>query len=134
LLINRLPHSYNLLDDSVDNIKTILAQPGFRQDKRASLACSRQKRIAQYKFEMMALTIETMETLIRSHGQTANEEMNVTWLSRTSADSSSQKRLLDIIKQRQILIINRTEQNIKYKLSFFDHAPAAANMNETAGH
>ena len=134
LLTNRLPYSYNLLDHSIDNIETIIAQPGFHQDKRALLASSRQKRIAQYKFGMMTLTIETMEALARSHAQVANEEMKVTWLSRKSTDLSSWKTLLDIIKQRQIVMINRAEQNIQHKLSFFDHAPAAVTINKTAGH
>ncbi len=134
-MTNRLPHSYDLLDHSIDNIEKILSQPGFRQDKRILLASSRQKRIAHYKSEMMALTIESMETLVRSHAQVANEEMKLTWLSRTSTySSSSWKILLHIIQQRQRTMIHRAEINIQYKLSFFDHAPAAVTTNQTAGH
>ena len=84
---------------------------------------------------MMALTIETMEALVRSHAQKANKEMGVTWLSQATIDpSSSYKSILDIIQQRQSIMVNRTEQSIKHALSFFDHAPAAVNIEETAGH
>ena len=78
LQTNRLPDSYHLLDHSVDSIEKILTAPGLHQDKRTLLAASRHRRIAQYKYDMMALTIETMEALVRSHAQKANKEMEVT--------------------------------------------------------
>ena len=84
---------------------------------------------------MMALTIETMEALVRSHTQEANKEIEMTCLSQPTTDaSSSYKSILDIIQQRQSIMVNRTEQSIKHALSFFDHAPAAVNIEETAGH
>jgi len=134
LLTKRLPQSYDLLDHSIDNIEMILGQPGFHQDKRASLAWSRQKRIAQYKFDMMTLTIETIEALVRSHAKVANEELQRNWLSQKPTNPSLWKTLLDIIEQRQIVLMSRAQQNIKQKLSFFDHAPTAVNLNDTAGH
>ena len=135
LQTNRLPDSYHLLDHSVDNIEKILTTRGFHQEKRTLLAASRQKRIAQYKYDMMALTIETMEALVRSRAQEANKEIEVTWLSQPTTDeSSSCKSILDIVQQRQSIMVNRTDQSMKHTLSFFDHAPAAVNIEETAGH
>ena len=135
LQTNRLPESYHLLDHSVDSIEKILTAPGLHQDKRTLLAASRQRRIAQYKYDMMGLTIETMEALVRSHAQEANKEIEATWLSQPTTDpSSSFKSILDIVQQRQSIIVNRTEQSMKHALSFFDHAPAAVNIEETAGH
>ena len=135
LQTNRLPDSYNSLDHSVDNIEKILTAPGFHQDKRTLLAASPQRRITQYKYDMMALTIETMEALVRSHAQEANNEIGVTWLFQITADpSSSYKSILDIVQQRQSIMAKRTEQSLKHTLSFFDHAPVAVNIEETAGH
>ena len=83
---------------------------------------------------MIALTIEAMEALVRSHAQQANKEIEVTWLCHTTSDPlSSWKSMLNIVQQRQNIMINRAEQNLKYKLSFFDHAPAAVTIEETAG-
>ena len=134
LQINRLPNSYDLLDHGVDSIEKILASPDFQQAKRTQLTCSRQKRVAQYKYDMIALTIEAMEALVRSHAQKANKEVEVTWLCQTNTDPlSSWKSMLNIVQQRQNIMITRAEQNIKYRLSFFDHAPAAVTIEETAG-
>ena len=135
LQVNRLPNSYDLLDHGVDNIEKILAAPGFQQDKRIQLNNYRQKRIIQYKYDMIALTIEAMEALIRSHAQKASKEIEMTWLSQATTDpSSSYKSILDIVQQRQSIMVHRTEQSMKHKLSFFDHAPAAVTIEETAGH
>ena len=135
LQTNRLPESYHLLDHSIDSIEKILTAPGLHQDKRTLLAASRQRRIAQYKYDMMALTIETMEALVRSHAQKANKEMEVTWLPQTTTGPSSPcKSILDIVQERRSITVNRTEQSMKHTLSFFDHAPAAVNIEVTAGH
>ena len=135
LQTNRLPDSYDLLDHGVDSIVKILTAPDLQQAKRIQLTSSRQKRVAQYKYDMIALTIEAMEALVRSHAHKANKEVEVTWVCQTTTNppSSSWKSLLNIIQQRQNTMINRTEQNLKYKLSFFDHAPAAVIIEETAG-
>lgn len=63
----RLPASFSLLDHSIDSTKKMLAQPGLSNDKRVTLADRRQKTIAQFKYDLMAIQITTVEELLRSH-------------------------------------------------------------------
>lgn len=142
LQTNRLPPNYDKLDHSIDNIRAITDEPGFNQQKQNLLLNSRQNRVAQYKYDMMALTIEATECLVRSHSQIVHDELKTTWYSqlttsRTSFISqsfSSWKDLLDIIEQRQKIIIQRNEMEMKRELSFFDYAPMEISVNENAGH
>ena len=75
---------------------------------------------------MIALTIEVMEELGRSHVQKVNEEIEVSWLCQTVTIDplSSWKSILNIVQQRQ---------NLKYNLSFFDHVSSAVTIEVTAG-
>ena len=73
----------------MDSIEKILSSPGFQQAKRTQLTCSRQKRVAQYKYGMIALTIEATEALVHFHAQKANQEVEVTWLYQTTRDPLS---------------------------------------------
>lgn len=57
IYVKRLPASLTILDHSIDNIEQILKEPALDQDKRAALSCRRLKTIAQFKFDMMNLTI-----------------------------------------------------------------------------
>lgn len=140
LQTNRLPSSYEALDHAVDTIPAITNEPGFNQQKRHVLLASRQNRIAQYKYEMMAMTIEATECLVRSHAQIIQDELKTTWLSQTtlartpSVASSSWRALLQTIEQRQKIMIKRNETEMERELSFFDHAPMATTINENAGH
>ena len=89
---NVLPDSYDLLDHSIDNTEKILTVPGFHRDKRTSLAASRQKRIARYRYD-------------RHHGGTdsisctnSEQRETVAWYSQTKTDrSSSCKSILNIV-------------------------------------
>ena len=63
----RLPASFNLLDRSIDHTEKLLAQTVLDGDKRSTLADRRQKAIAHFKYELMAIQIATAEELVRSH-------------------------------------------------------------------
>jgi hypothetical protein len=87
----------------VDNIEKILTAPGFQSQKRTQLAASRQKRVAQYKYDMIALTIEALEALVRFHAQKASKQIEMTWHCQTTTDpssSSSKKSISNIVQQR----------------------------------
>ena len=134
LQTNRLPSSYEALDHAVDTIPAITNEPGFNQQKRHVLLGSRQNRIAQYKYEMMAMTIEATECLVRSHAQIIQDELKTTLARTPSVASSSWRALLQTIEQRQKIMIKRNETEMERELSFFDHAPMATTINENAGH
>ena len=57
----RLPASFNLLDRSIDHTEKLLAQTVLDGDKRSTLADRRQKAIAHFKYELMAIQIATAE-------------------------------------------------------------------------
>ncbi|CAF1391421.1 unnamed protein product [Rotaria sp. Silwood1] len=71
----RLPPSFAVLDHSIDNMENMLKQPALNNDKRATLSYRRLKTIAQFKYDMMILTISTAEETVRSHANIiANEK------------------------------------------------------------
>lgn len=135
LSTQRLSPSYSLLDHSIDNLERILAKPGFQQDKRAYFNSSRQKLITQYKYQMMTLTIQATEDLVRAHSQIINDEKKKWLLENHDTNQESWQTLLKIIEERQTIMIDRAEKNIRKKTSFFDHAPTTVIIvNETSGH
>jgi hypothetical protein len=120
-----------MLDHSIDNIEHMLTQPFLNRDKRASLASRRLKTIAQFKYDLMALTIMTCEETIRSHVQmVADEKKKLV----DTADGQvpmpqSLVHLLNAISARQTNMVQRSQAILKQKMSFFDDAPTVNNNN-----
>ncbi|CAF3673072.1 unnamed protein product [Rotaria socialis] len=112
LSTQRLSPSYGLLDHSIDNLERILAQPGFQQDKRAYFNSSRQKLITQYKYQMMTLTIQATEDLVRAHSQIINDEKKKWLLENHDIHQQSWQTLLKIIEEPELRLIARLPQYI----------------------
>ncbi len=75
----RLPPSFNLLDNAVDNVEKMLSQLILDPNKRVALSNERSKLIAKYKYDMMALTIRTAEEIVRRHTEIIlNEKKKLT--------------------------------------------------------
>lgn len=52
----------------------MLKQPALNKDKRATLSFCRLKIIAQFKYDILVLAIQTAEQLVRSHSNIIAEE------------------------------------------------------------
>lgn len=130
----RLPASFSLLDHSIDSTKKMLTQPGLSNDKRVTLADRRQKTIAQFKYDLMAIQITTVEEILRSHLNIIAEEKN-----KLVASAHGQMPLpehlvaiLHAIAQRQKQIVARLDFANKKTLSCFDDAPMAIDEDVVA--
>ncbi|CAF5176274.1 unnamed protein product [Rotaria sp. Silwood1] len=60
--LRQLPKSFDkILNQSIASIQTMLSRPILNKDRRASMASRYSKTITQYKFDMMAMTIQFMD-------------------------------------------------------------------------
>jgi DNA replication initiation complex subunit (GINS family) len=139
-----LPSNYDLVDHSVDDIEKMLAraQSTIDQSTRTILASRRQKKIGQFKYDMLTLTVATGEEIARSlekrikeektkflaiNGTDGNNASSVQWLT----------RLMAAIEKRQAHMIQRAQYITNDKIhSFFDEAPATyddLNNNSVVG-
>ena len=132
----RLPHSFNILDHSIDNIEQMLTRPILDQDKRVTLSFHRLKTIAQFKYGMMKLTITTAEEIVRSHTKIVLDEKKK--LSDSSDHgqellSKSSIQQINIIEARRKNMLIRSQNIIKRKTSFFDDAPTTMDKAAVVG-
>jgi hypothetical protein len=97
------------------------------------LTSSSQKRITQYTWHDSSHDGGHGSIGSLSCTQSKQGDRDDLALSNKKDPSSPWKSLFNIFQQQQNIIINRAEQNIKHKLSFFDHAPAAVTIEEAAG-
>ena len=114
----------------------MLKQPALNQDKRATLSFRRLKTIAQFKYDMMILTISTAEEAIRSHANIiANEKKKL--IDSTAGGQvpipKSLVQLMNTIAARQNNLVQRSQVILKQHLSVFDDAPTAINMAGVVG-
>lgn len=132
----RLPQSFNILDHAIDNIEQMLTRPILDQDKRVTLSSRRLKTIAQFKYDMMKLTITTAEEIVRSHTKIVLDEQKK--LSDSSGNdqnplSRSSMQQMNIIEARRNNMLIRSQHIIKKKMSFFDDAPTTTDKAGVAG-
>lgn len=109
----------------------MLKHPALNQDKRATLSFRRLKTIAQFKYDLIVLTINTAEETIRSHTNLiANEKkklIDITAHGQVPLPKSL-VQLMNAIAARQNNMIQRSQLILKQKLSVFDDAPMVINM------
>ncbi|CAF1301890.1 unnamed protein product, partial [Rotaria sordida] len=126
----RLPASFSILDHSIDNIENMLKQPALNKDKCATLSFRRLKTIAQFKYDMMVLTIATAEETVRTHlSIIANEKKKLIDTSGGQVPLPKPLiQLMNAITARQTNMVQRSQHIIQQKLSVFDDAPVAENI------
>jgi len=128
----RLPVTYNLLDHSIDDIEKLLARAKSTIDEsvRTTLSACRQKKIGQYKYDMLTLTVATGEEIVRSFDKRIEEEKKTFFTVTASMNghdppSSLLSTMIVTIETRQAHMVERAEYMTKNKIhSFFDQAPA----------
>jgi hypothetical protein len=91
------------------------------KDRRAGLLSNYSKTITQYKFNLMSLNLNTLETIRRGH-----RELLVTLQEKLSQSCSD--ALQQAIRDRQQAMEQRHSKFLEHKLNtFFDEAPTASN-------
>jgi hypothetical protein len=120
LYSRRLPSSYSLLDHSIDSIEQMLQGTVLNEDRRVTLLARRSKTIAQFKFDLMVLTITTVEERLRSHTNVISIEKNKLL---TMGPLASFDPMMKLIEARRGIMKERSECLLQRKLSFFDRAP-----------
>ena len=100
----------------------MLSNPALDQDRRASLMSKYSKTITQYKFDLMAIHLDTIQTVMRSHQQSLND------LQMKLSQSSCHEQMIRTIENRQQNMRERHAVHLRRKLyTFFDEAPTTSN-------
>lgn len=127
-----MPLSYRTLDHEIDNIPQILQRPAVNQDKRVSISSIRLKTIAQFKYDMMVLTIRATEENVRGYTSIiASEKQKL--IDSACGQTPLPKtlvQLMNIVTARQRNMVRRSQIVLKHKLSFFDNAPTTAKSED----
>ena len=99
----------------------MLSNPLIDKDRCASLTSNYSKKITQYKFDLMNLHLDTMQTVIHGQQQLLNDLHD-------RLTQTCDRQLTYAIENRQQLMKERHEINLKHTLdSFFDEAPTTSN-------
>ena len=74
IYLRRLPHTFDkMIDQSLDYIEPTLSHEALDKDRRAGLISNYSKTITQYKFDLMVIHLDTIQSIIRSHQQSMND-------------------------------------------------------------
>ena len=127
--LRRLSRSFDdLVDQSVDHLRTRLSHSLLDKDRRAILVSRCSKTITQYKFDLMTLTIATAEETTRANGQLATETKNQLLVLDGDQPEPSTLLLIEAIEARGEHMEKRSAALLQYKLkSFFELAPTVVN-------
>jgi len=124
IYLQRLPSGIDsIINQSIDPIQLLLSNPILNKDRRASLISSCSKTITQYKFDLMAINLDTIQNIRHGHEKLLLDLQN----------KLSQSNWAELIKKtitnRQQAMLERHEIYLEHKLNtFFDEAPMASNQ------
>lgn len=116
----RLPPSYNTIDHAMENIEQTLNRTIIDENVRTTLLARRCKTIAQFKYDMLVLTVATVEERIHACRQLISKEKEKLVGQNTSI---SFETMLAFIDQHQNLVQKRLDCILQWKMSFFEYAP-----------
>ena len=121
--LRRLPHPFDtMIDQSLNYIEPILSNQALDKDRRASLMSNYSKTITQYKYDLMTLNLDTIQSIMRGHQEILNDLQDK--LSQLSCDD----QIIQTIENRQQTMRERHEIYLQRKLNtFFDEAPTTFN-------
>ena len=123
IYLRRLPHPFDkVIDQSLNDIEPMLSNQALDKDRRASLMSNYSKTIIQYKYDLMTLNLDTIQSIMRGHQTILNDLQDK--LSQLSCDD----QIIQTIQNRQQTIRERHEIYLQRKLNtFFDEAPTTFN-------
>ena len=129
VFLKRLPASLDsVINQSIEHLRILLSDPNLNKDRRAVLASQLSKMITQYKFDLVALNIATLEDGARAHAQVAIDAKNQLLLLDGDPPPSSIQELIQMIELRQENMKQRAEELLKHQLqTFFEQAPMEVN-------
>ena len=129
VFLKRLPTSLDsVINQSIEHLRTLLSDPNLNKDRRAVLASQLSKMITQYKFDLVALNIATLEDSARAHAQVVIDAKNQLLLLDGDPPPSSIQELIQAIELRQENMKQRAEELLKHQLqTFFEQAPMEVN-------
>ena len=129
VFLKRLPTSLDtVINQSIEHLRTLLSDPNLNKGRRAVLASQLSKMITQYKFDLVALNIATLEDSARAHAQVVIDAKNQLLLLDGDPPPSSIQELIQAIELRQENMKQRAEELLKHQLqTFFEQAPMAVN-------
>ena len=124
IFLQRLPSGIDkIINQSIDPIQLLLANPILNKDRRASLISSCSKTITKYKFDLVTINLDTIQNIRRGHEQLLID------LKDKLSHSDCIETIKQAIEHRQKAMQERHEVNLKHKLNtFFDEAPTASNQ------
>ena len=131
----QLPSAYHTLDHSIDTIEQILQRPAVNQNKRVTISSCRLKTIAQFKYDMMVLTIRAAEETVRGYASIIASEKQklIDSICEQTPLPKTLIQLMNIIAARQTNMLKRSQVILKHKLSFFDDAPTTEENDMMTG-
>jgi hypothetical protein len=126
IFLQRLPVTIDkTIDQSIDHVQPMLSNPVLDKDQCAGLISNYSKTITQYKFDLMALNLNTFQHIIRGYQQTLAD------LHRKLSQSNCNRLLKQAIEDRQEAVRKRHELYLEHKLNtFFDEASAMVVSNQ----
>ena len=96
IYLRRLPTTLGkIVDQSLDYIEPILSNQALDKDQRASLISKYSKTITQYKFDLMVLHLDTIQSIVRGHEQSLHD------LQMKLSQSSFHELMIQVIENRQ---------------------------------
>ena len=96
IYLRRLPTTLDkIVDQSLDYIEPILSNQALDKDQRASLISKYSKTITQYKFDLMVLHLDTIQSIVRGHEQSLHD------LQMKLSQSSFHELMIQVIENRQ---------------------------------
>ena len=114
-----------MINQSIEHIRTLLSDPNLNKNRRAILASHLSKMITQYKFDLVALNIASLEDSARAHAQVAIDAKNelLLLLDRDKPQSPTEDLILTI-ETREDNMKQRAGELLNHQLqTFFEQAP-----------
>ena len=111
-----------MIYQSLDYIEPMLSHEALDKDRCAGLISNYSKTITQYKFDLMVIHLDTIQSIIRSHQQSLDD------LQLRLSHSSCHELMIQMIKNRQQTVRERHEIYLQHQPNtFFDEAPTTEN-------
>ena len=74
IYLRRLPHPFDkVIGQPLNYIEPMLSNPVLDKDRRTSLISNYSKAITQYKYDLMTLNLDTIQSIMRGHQEILND-------------------------------------------------------------
>ena len=121
IYLQRLPSELDrIINQSTHSIELLLSNPSLNQDRRAGLISACSKTLTQYKFDLIAINLDTIQNIRDAHQKLLLD------LQKNLSQSDWTHSMTQAIENRQQAMIECQALYLQHKLNtFFDKAPTA---------